>query len=227
MYGFTRSIVLAGTLLLAVGACATNEVSRPPDGAPVVSAPIVVEPAKAIFPAEMSVCPGMAVSNRPATDANLVMIDYRPFVVVEGKVTLASAPVEAGCFSSGFGPRGSGSHNGIDYYNATAVSIFAAGDGVVKEKTYRDDYGNIVVIDHGDGVYTRYAHLQSFSTGLKKGVTVRRGDVIGQMGNTGKYKVARHLHYEVLTGSWGMLAGSFALTPVDVTKLPAARDAGS
>ena len=46
--------------------------------------------------------------------------------------------------------------------------------------------------------------------------------VIGHMGHTSKYNVANHLHYEVLTGEWGAQAGSFALTPVDPMKLPAA-----
>jgi murein DD-endopeptidase MepM/ murein hydrolase activator NlpD len=55
---------------------------------------------------------------------------------------------------------------------------------------------------------------------------VRAGEVIGLMGNTASYKIARHLHYEVLLGDWGGQAGSFALKPVDVLSLPAAR-AGS
>jgi murein DD-endopeptidase MepM/ murein hydrolase activator NlpD len=210
---------------LIVAACATSEVVRPPETATDAPKPPPQKPAapaKNVFPATMSVCPGMTVANRPATDANLVMTDYRQFVVAEGKVTLASAPVEAGCFSSGFGPRSFSNHKGVDYYAAEAVDIYAAADGTVKEKTYRDDFGNMVVIDHGDGVFTRYAHLESFGEGLAVGKTVKRGDVLGLMGNTSKYKVARHLHYEVLTGTWGAQAGSFALTPVDVTKLPVA-----
>ncbi|MEX1252448.1 MAG: M23 family metallopeptidase, partial [Hyphomonas sp.] len=79
---------------------------------------------------------------------------------------------------------------------------------------------------NGNGVYTRYAHLQEFSTGLEVGKSVKAGEVIALMGNTASYKVARHLHYEVLTGDWGAQAGSFALTPVNLLTLPAAK-AGS
>lgn len=210
---------------LIVAACATSEVVRPPETATDAPKPPPQKPAapaKNVFPATMSVCPGMTVANRPATDANLVMTDYRPFVVAEGKVTLASAPVEAACFSSGFGPRSFSNHKGVDYYAAEAVDIYAAADGTVKEKTYRDDFGNMLVIDHGDGVFTRYAHLKDFTTGLAQGAMVKPGDVIGHMGHTSKYNVANHLHFEVLTGEWGSQAGSFALTPVDPMKLPAA-----
>ena len=95
-------------------------------------------------------------------------------------------------------------------------------DGFVREITYRDDFGNMLVIDHGYGVFTRYAHLQEFDPALAKGTFVKAGDVVGLIGNTSKYKVAHHLHYEVLTGEWGAQAGSFALTPVDPMALPAA-----
>jgi murein DD-endopeptidase MepM/ murein hydrolase activator NlpD len=215
---------LAGAVVLLAAACATTQAVQQPD-APVAEPPDPVSPPASTigrFPASMSVCPGMTVANRPATNADLVILNYAPLVVAEGKVTLATAPVEAGCFSSGFGPRSFSIHKGIDYYSPAAVDIYAAGAGVVKEKTYRDDFGNMLVIDHGHGVFTRYAHLQEFETGLAEGAQVKAGDTIGVMGNTASYSIPRHLHYEVLTGEWGAQAGSFALTPVDVMALPAA-----
>jgi murein DD-endopeptidase MepM/ murein hydrolase activator NlpD len=214
---------------LIVAACATSEVVRPPPPEAEATKPPPPNPqppAKNVFPAAMSVCPGMTVANRPDTDANLQMTSYAPFVVAAGKVTLATAPVEAACFSSGFGPRSFSNHKGVDYYSRDAVDIYAAASGIVKEQSYRDDFGNQLVIDHGNGVFTRYAHLQEFGAGIEVGQSVRAGEVIGLMGNTASYKVARHLHYEVLLGDWGAQAGSFALTPVDVLSLPAAR-AGS
>lgn len=219
-------------IVLIASACATSEAVKtgtpPAAPAPKKPKPPAPEPkpAPSVFPASMSVCPGMTVANRPATDADLVMTSYTPFVVAEGKVTLATAPVQAACFSSGFGPRSFGNHKGVDYYNRDPVDVYAAGTGTVKEKSYRDDFGNQLVIDHGNGVFTRYAHLQSFGDDLDVGTKVKAGQVIGIMGNTSAYKVARHLHFEVLTGEWGAQAGAFALTPVDVTKLPAAK-AGS
>lgn len=218
---------LGGAVVLLLAACATTEAVKPPP--PVAEAPAPppkAAPAASLFPTSMAVCPGMTVANRPAADANLQITAYKPLVLAGGKVTLATAPVEDGCFSSGFGPRSFSNHKGVDYYNSSAADIYAAGGGTVKEQTYRDDFGNMIVIDHGNGVFTRYAHLQEFAPGLAEGKTVKAGEVIGLMGNTSKFKVARHLHYEVLTGEWGAQAGSFALTAVDVMALPAPK-AGS
>jgi murein DD-endopeptidase MepM/ murein hydrolase activator NlpD len=209
---------LAAGLLLATAACATTDSARPAPDAPL---PPPRAPSPGVFPASLSVCPGMTVANRPATDENLKITDYRPFVRVNGKVTVAAAPVASACFSSGFGPRSFSNHKGIDYYSPDPVSIYAAASGVVREKTYRDDFGNMLVIDHGNGVFTRYAHLKDFASGLAEGAAVKQGDVIGRMGSTSKYKVANHLHYEILTGEWGAQAKSFALTPVDPMSLPA------
>ncbi|MEC7290065.1 MAG: M23 family metallopeptidase, partial [Pseudomonadota bacterium] len=97
-----------------------------------------------------------------------------------------------------------------------SVDVYAGAAGTVREKQYRNDYGNMIVIDHGDGVFTRYAHLESFANGVDVGDNVSLGAHIGVMGNTASYPIPRHLHYEVLTGTWGAQAGSFALTPVDL-----------
>jgi murein DD-endopeptidase MepM/ murein hydrolase activator NlpD len=188
-------------------------------------AAVMIEKARraSLFPVSMTVCPNMAKLNRPETDENMVVVNYEPFVLVDDTVTLAAAPVETACISSGFGPRRSGTHKGIDYFNRDPVDIYAAGAGTVKEKTYRNDFGNMLVIDHGNGVFTRYAHLQEFAKGLKEGSVVETGDVIAVMGNTAGYTIARHLHYEVMIGEWGAEAGSFALTPVNIYDLPAPR----
>jgi murein DD-endopeptidase MepM/ murein hydrolase activator NlpD len=178
-----------------------------------------------VFPVSLKICPVMYVFNRPKTDEDLVMVNYAPVVSAGESVKLATAPVAEGCLSSGFGMRRTRLHEGVDYFNQTAVDIYAAGNGVIKEMTYRNDFGNMIVIDHGDGVFTRYAHLERFS-GLKEGAAVEAGDVIGLMGNTSSRKIARHLHFEVLTGEWGDEAGSFALTPLDVFDLPAADTEG-
>ena len=223
-----RSTHLAlGAVALVAAACATTQAVKDAPPAPEAPAPKPApKPAEADtgpFPATLSVCPGMTVANRPPTDADLVVTPYAPFVVAEGKVTLAVAPVKKACFSSGFGARSFGMHKGIDYYNLDATDVFAAGKGTVKEKTYRDDFGNMLLIDHGDGVFTRYAHLESFGSGIAEGKAVKAGQVIGVMGNTASYKIPRHLHFEVLTGEWGAQAKSFALTPLDPMKLPAAK----
>ena len=86
-------------------------------------------------------------------------------------------------------------HYGIDFTAPTGAEIYATGDGVVKEViSSRRGYGNHVVIDHGFGYATLYAHMSRFN--VKKGQEVKRGDVIGFVGSTGT-STAPHLHYEV------------------------------
>ena len=87
-------------------------------------------------------------------------------------------------------------HNGIDFSGPEGIGIYASGDGtVVKVERNKSGYGNNIVIDHGYGYKTRYAHLKEIK--VKKGSKVKRGQEIGTMGNTGK-STAPHLHYEVL-----------------------------
>ena len=87
-------------------------------------------------------------------------------------------------------------HRGFDFMGNTGVPIVATGDGTVElsQKTY-GGFGNLVVINHGYGYKTRYAHLDTFTK--SKGEKVKRGEVIGFMGNTGR-SAGVHLHYEVL-----------------------------
>lgn len=87
-------------------------------------------------------------------------------------------------------------HHGIDFTAPKGTEIYATGDGVVKTvKKSRRGYGNQIIIDHGYGYETRFAHLQSFN--VRKGQKVKRGEVIGFVGNSGK-STAPHLHYEVI-----------------------------
>lgn len=182
---------------------------------------LTLSPEPASYLTALSACPGLSTSHGANVDAELHVTNFSPQVVVSGKVRLAAAPVGGGCYSSGFGMRNGKLHKGVDYYSADAVPVFAAAGGKVRSRAWRNDYGNMLVIDHGDGVYTRYAHLESFAD-IRLGDRVSSGQQIGIMGNTAGYTIPRHLHYEVLTGTWQPLAGSFALTPVDVLSLPAA-----
>lgn len=168
------------------------------------------------FPVTLSLCPRLGIANAPPGDRSLHIIGYTARARVNA-VTLARAPVERACVSSGFGNRNGQAHTGIDLYNRDPVAIYAAGDGVIREAHYRDDYGNMLVIDHGRGVFTRYAHLAS-PTDFSEGDTVTSGQIIGVMGNTASHLIPRHLHYEILTGTWGHQAGSFALKPVNPLK---------
>ena len=104
--------------------------------------------------------------------------------------------------SSSFGTRedpiygGAARHQGQDFAAKQGTPVYATGDGVVESTTFeRRGYGNQVVIDHGYGYKTRYAHL--YTIDVREGMAVSRGDRIGTVGSTGK-STGPHLHYEVI-----------------------------
>lgn len=160
----------------------------------------------------ISLCPGMTITNAPSAETDRRIENFVPLVNVNG-VVIAVDPIREACLSSGFGDRHGHLHKGIDFYNGMGGPILAAADGVIVEMKFRDDYGNMLLIDHGHGVYTRYAHLSSFHTGLAVGGHVHAGDEIGLMGNTAGYPVPLHLHYELLLGDYKNPKASFGLVP--------------
>jgi len=85
-------------------------------------------------------------------------------------------------------------HYGMDFTAVTGTDVFATGIGVVKSASRETGYGNAVLIDHGFGFETLYAHMSKIN--VKVGQKVNRGDVIGFVGSTGT-STAPHLHYEV------------------------------
>jgi murein DD-endopeptidase MepM/ murein hydrolase activator NlpD len=124
---------------------------------------------------------------------------------VERRQALASAtpsiwPV-AGWLSSGYGNRKDPFRGGADFHPGLDISanhgrpILATADGTVLSAAHGGNYGNLVIIDHGFGITTRYGHLSRF--GVTSGQRIRRGDVIGYVGSTGR-STSPHLHYEIL-----------------------------
>ena len=105
-----------------------------------------------------------------------------------------------GHITSRFGYRKSpftgriGLHKGIDISNKKGTPIMAAADGVVSFAGSRGLFGQIITIDHGHGLVTYYAHLSKFLK--KEGVRVKKGEIIAEMGSTGR-TTGPHLHYEV------------------------------
>jgi murein DD-endopeptidase MepM/ murein hydrolase activator NlpD len=104
-------------------------------------------------------------------------------------------------FASGFGYRihpiykTRKMHTGIDLSAPRGAAVYATGDGeVVKAGKSTGGYGNMIIIDHGFGYKTLYAHLHTVD--VSKGKTIKRGEKIGTVGNTGR-SIAPHLHYEV------------------------------
>lgn len=85
-------------------------------------------------------------------------------------------------------------HNGMDFTAPRGTPIYATGDGKVIKASRASGFGKVVYIDHGFGYVTKYGHMSKFNT--RKGRKVKRGDIIGYVGNSG-LSSGPHLHYEV------------------------------
>jgi murein DD-endopeptidase MepM/ murein hydrolase activator NlpD len=112
----------------------------------------------------------------------------------------SSPPLEVGV-GSGFGFRAdpftgrAALHTGLDFPAESGTPIQAAAGGIVVTKESHVAYGNMLEVDHGNGLITRYAHCSSID--VEVGALVRRGQVVGKVGNTGR-STGPHLHFEVL-----------------------------
>jgi len=109
-------------------------------------------------------------------------------------------PVDQMHLTSNFGTRSdpfsgrAARHNGIDIPGAIGTPIYATADGLIGKAEWFGGYGKYVAIDHGNAIETRYGHLSEYI--VRTGQRVRRGQVIGFMGSTGR-STGSHLHYEV------------------------------
>ncbi len=99
-----------------------------------------------------------------------------------------------GYVSSEFGPRWGRNHNGIDIAASTGTAVRAAARGVVSHAAPMGSFGNLIIIDHGGGVVTLYAHLHSIS--VRQGQRVNVGELVATVGSTGR-STGPHLHFEV------------------------------
>ena len=113
----------------------------------------------------------------------------------------ADKPVKIAAFTSGFGVRSdpfrgaAAMHPVIDLAGPMGTPIYATADGTVLRAGWNSGgYGNLIEIDHGKGIATRYGHLSAIL--VHAGDVIHRGDLIGRMGSTGR-STGSHLHYEV------------------------------
>ena len=112
----------------------------------------------------------------------------------------SSKPTESVSFTSGFGVRsdpfrgGAAMHAGVDIPGPVGTPIYATADGIVARGEWANGYGNLVELDHGKGIQTRYGHLSAIL--VQPGQRVARGQLIARMGSTGR-STGSHLHYEV------------------------------
>ncbi len=111
-------------------------------------------------------------------------------------------PVDHYRLSSGFGTRVHPitgkvkKHTGVDLAAPQGTDIHAAADGVVTVAQWWNGYGNTVVIDHGNGVWTLYGHIRDGGINVSPGQTVKRGEKIAEVGSTGN-STGPHCHFEV------------------------------
>ncbi|WP_291954579.1 M23 family metallopeptidase [Chelatococcus sp.] len=139
------------------------------------------------------------------------------------KKFLIRKPISAGIMRSGFGMRYhpilrySKMHTGVDWADKIGTPILAAGDGVILKAGWSSGYGRRIEIQHANGYVSTYNHQSAFARGIKPGMRVRQGQVIGYLGNTG-LSTGPHLHYEV------MVNGHF-VNPLKI-KLPRSRELG-
>lgn len=147
-----------------------------------------------------------------AFEKKIELLDYS-FAEMETKMsrdqllrdhTPSINPVPEGAISSKFGlrmdpfTRQLRQHNGLDIIAAPGTPVLAPADGIVSfaRRNYdlNEDFGKMVIINHGNGIYSRFGHLSNIS--VKRGQKVKRYDAIGEVGNTGR-STGPHLHYEI------------------------------
>ncbi len=129
--------------------------------------------------------------------------DYYSSQGMSAKKFLMKTPVDGARISSGFGRRKhpvlgyTKAHKGVDFAAPRGTPIMAAGNGIIERANRFSTFGNYVKIRHANGYETAYAHLKGFAKGIRKGVRVSQGQIIGYIGTTGR-STGPHLHYEVM-----------------------------
>ena len=139
-------------------------------------------------------------------------------------------PVAGGYLNSSFGYRQDPIdavrrfHQGQDFSVPTGTPIFAPADGIVKRAYYIGGFGNHIKLDHASGYSTTFAHLSKIF--VRHGQKVKRGDVIGETGNTGR-STAPHLHYEVRKDGVAVNPVNFYYGDLDTEEFNAMLDAAN
>ncbi|MEO6699818.1 MAG: M23 family metallopeptidase, partial [Paraperlucidibaca sp.] len=136
-----------------------------------------------------------------AREAQLMALDHILQDLREQSVNLDNMPIRRGYITSSFGYRSdpftgkTKFHGGIDFAGSEGTEIYSVADGVVIHAGERSGFGNLVEIDHGDGMVTRYAHARAVA--VRVGDLVSKDQLVAYMGSTGR-STGTHLHYEVL-----------------------------
>ena len=119
---------------------------------------------------------------------------------IKERLLPTTLPVKTATLGSPYGHRSDpiagmrAMHEGIDFNAETGTPVVVAADGVVVNASYHNEFGNLIEVDHGDGLLSRYAHLSRIN--VKAGQIIKHGELIGAVGSTGR-STGSHLHFEV------------------------------
>jgi murein DD-endopeptidase MepM/ murein hydrolase activator NlpD len=168
-------------------------VVKPPQGGPYVPAPM--------SPPELQLAIERLVSEVDNRADELAVLESRLLEKrVRDRLLPTTMPVKEASLGSSFGYRSDpiaglrAMHEGLDFTADVGTPVVSAADGVILSTGYHPDFGNLVEIDHGEGLISRYAHLSRIDA--KAGALVKRGTLIGAIGTTGR-STGPHLHFEV------------------------------
>ena len=131
--------------------------------------------------------------------SSMLLAEWKPVVQAKSKDKSKASwqwPVDGGRVGDGFG-AGRG-HTGVDILKSGGSDIYAAKSGKVVYSAYHGEYGNLIVIRHKNDCYSFYSHCSKRK--VKAGKTVKKGDIIGKVGSTGRAS-ANHLHFEIRKGN--------------------------
>ncbi|WP_084399202.1 M23 family metallopeptidase [Henriciella aquimarina] len=214
------ALIMFVVLIWATG-CATSPRQATVKPPPAISATASVSAEQGPFQpdANLYLCPNATITNALAHDSRNRVLNFNPVVLVDGKVVITPVPVNNACMTSGFGHRSGRDHNGLDLKSSPPGTIYSAAPGIIREAKYSSGFGNYVVIDHGQGVFTRYGHMAHLARGVQSGQKIGFGQPLGVMGQTGN-ATGIHVHFEILTGNYNTPKRSFGLTPRNPLSFP-------
>jgi murein DD-endopeptidase MepM/ murein hydrolase activator NlpD len=137
----------------------------------------------------------------PAPNFKQMFMSWKQLEKPQASVAIPSAqPVKGTALTSGYGVRSdpfrgrAAMHAGIDLAGPLGTAIYATADAIVGRSEWANGYGNLIELNHGRGIQTRYGHLTRSI--VRAGQRIKRGELIGYMGSTGR-STGSHLHYEV------------------------------
>lgn len=193
-----------GQSAMANGNNVPTDLDSPDTAVDTADSAAAVAQADANAAAFIRVTPSLASRVGGAGDAQFRSL-FSAWQQMDGPATQAIAipsrrPINEMRMSSSFGTRSDpfngrrARHNGIDIAVPAGTPIYATADGVVGRAQWVGGYGNYAEIDHGNSIQTRYGHMSQ--TAVVSGQRIRRGDIVGFVGSTGR-STGNHLHYEV------------------------------